>query len=312
MSGGDTGGGKGPADAEEPGGAGRPQGAGGPGGGGLAVESGAGRRGKGARGDGARGDGAAAAARAFDALYVGCAPELTRQVRLLTGDGAQAARSVQYAFHTAWEHWPEVARDRDPQGWVRAAAYEHALSPWRRLRLRPGRGSGAGADTGAAAGEERALLTGLLALPPAYRRAVMLYDGLGLDLPETAAEVEASTPATAGRVTHGRAALARSLPELAGLDPERQGELLNVRLRRLREAQPADVPEPGEVRRLSERRTAGWGWRTAALVAALVVGVVLTVLLTPDYTRTGSVEQPPWEEPATTRIVLTGEADPGP
>lgn len=45
---------------------------------------------------------------------------------------------MERAFQLAWHRWPEVAVDRDPAGWVRATAYEYALSP----------GTGSAPDTG--------------------------------------------------------------------------------------------------------------------------------------------------------------------
>ncbi|MFI2643101.1 sigma factor-like helix-turn-helix DNA-binding protein [Streptomyces sp. NPDC018610] len=148
-------------------------------------------------------------AQAFDALYAFCAPALVRQAYLLTGRHERARAAVEAAFHMAWQRWPEVAHDRDPAGWVRAAAYECALSPWHRLRRRD-RLPDPPPDPA-----DRALQDALLRLPPSYRRTLVLYDGVGLDLPETAAETEASTPAAANRLMHAREAVAADLPELA-------------------------------------------------------------------------------------------------
>lgn len=66
---------------------------------------------------------------AFDALYAYCAPTLVQQTYLLTGQHRLAREAVEQAFQLAWQRWPEVAVDRDPAGWVRAAAHEYALSP---------------------------------------------------------------------------------------------------------------------------------------------------------------------------------------
>ncbi|NEE31588.1 DNA-directed RNA polymerase sigma-70 factor, partial [Streptomyces sp. SID7982] len=114
---------------------------------------------------------------------------------------------VERAFELAWQRWPEVAVDRDPAGWVRAAAYEYAMSPWHRLRRTHRHPDAPPTEPG-----KRALFDALLDLPPAYRRTLLLYDGVGLDLPETAAETEASTPAAAGRLMTARAAVAERLP----------------------------------------------------------------------------------------------------
>ncbi|MYR46909.1 sigma-70 family RNA polymerase sigma factor, partial [Streptomyces sp. SID5910] len=141
-------------------------------------------------------------AQAFDALYEFGAPALVRQTYLLTGRRELARESVERAFQLAWEHWPEVARDRDPVGWVRATAYEYALSPWHRFRRRHRQPEPPPADPA-----DRTLLNALLTLPPPHRRTLVLYDGVGLDLPETAAETEASTPAAAGRLMRAREAV---------------------------------------------------------------------------------------------------------
>ncbi|MEU3883378.1 helix-turn-helix domain-containing protein, partial [Streptomyces californicus] len=119
---------------------------------------------------------------AFDELYARTAPGLVRQTYLLTGRRALALESVERAFQLAWHRWPEVAVDRDPAGWVRAAAYEFAMSPWHRMRRTHRHPDAPPTEPG-----RRALFDALLDLPPAYRRTLLLYDGVGLDLPETAA-----------------------------------------------------------------------------------------------------------------------------
>ncbi|WP_447197990.1 RNA polymerase sigma factor [Streptomyces hebeiensis] len=231
--------------------------------------------------------------RAFDALYARNAPALLHQAYLLTGLRGLSQESVEHAFRLAWERWPEVATDRDPAGWVRAAAHEYALSPWHRMRRlreeddvadrkpdRAGRKARKrreeqpvepARDEGPA---DRALREALLDLPPAYRRAVLLYDGLGLDLPETAAETEASTAATASRLTHARAALAERLPELA--DPA----LLHARLGALtRAAAPAAIPQPRKVRTACEQRARRLT-RSAVAFTVLIIGATSFTLAT--------------------------------
>lgn len=68
----------------------------------------------------------------FDALYGAHAGPLIQQTLVLTGRARLARRAVQRAFRTAWQRWPEVAAAPDPVGWVRAAAHDYALAPWRR------------------------------------------------------------------------------------------------------------------------------------------------------------------------------------
>lgn len=209
---------------------------------------------------------------AFDALYAYAAPSLVRQAYLLTGRRSLSQESVERAFHLAWQRWPEVAVDRDPAGWVRAAAYEYAMSPWHRIR-RTGKPSGPppGEHEGPGA---RELRQALLDLPASYRRALLLYDGLGLDLPETAAETEASTPAVANRLMNAREALAKRLPELT------DAELLHERLGALtRAVTPPSILPARTVRNGCERRARFWT-RTAIAFTALIVGATGFTLAT--------------------------------
>ncbi|WP_189715427.1 helix-turn-helix domain-containing protein [Streptomyces chryseus] len=217
-------------------------------------------------------------AQAFDALYGHCATALLSQTFLLTGNRTLARESVEYAFRLAWERWPAVATDRDPAGWVRAAAYEYALSPWHRLRRVRRRQERPPADR-----DRRVLLQALLALPPAHRRTLLLYEGLGLDLPDTAAETEASTPATANRLLHARAAIAHRLPEFAGAGtPAEQSALLRDRLGHLAEmvtAPPVKLPPARAVRAGSERRNRFWT-RAALFFTAVIVSATGFTLVT--------------------------------
>ncbi|MFF4244090.1 sigma factor-like helix-turn-helix DNA-binding protein [Streptomyces sp. NPDC001822] len=222
---------------------------------------------------------------AFDSLYDLTAPGLTRQMYLLTGRRLLSREAVEHAFRIAWQRWPEVARDRDPAGWARAAAYEYAMSPWHRARR-----THRHPDTLPDEPGRKALLAALLALPPSYRRTLLLHDGVGLGLPETAAETEASTPAAANRLLNARAALAESVPELAGPtgDPGGRTALFQERLGALALAE--DVPEPPSapsVRRGSERVAELWT-RAAMCFGALLIGATGFTL----HTAPTQYEQP--------------------
>ncbi|MFI9798749.1 helix-turn-helix domain-containing protein [Streptomyces sp. NPDC052302] len=236
-----------------------------------------------AEGDGLDGDAAAAAAdpagrtgrpltpaQAFDALYAFCAPALVRQTYLLTGRRELARESVERAFEIAWQRWPEVARDPDPAGWVRATAYDFALSPWHRFRPRYRHPEPPPADTA-----DRLLLDVLLGLTPSQRRTLLLYDGVGLDLPETAAETEATTPAAANRILHARAAVATRMPTLS--DPDD----LHRRLAELASAERLRASAAPAVREGGERRARFWTRAAIAFTVALIGTTALTLRTAP-------------------------------
>ncbi|MGN9759345.1 helix-turn-helix domain-containing protein [Streptomyces sp. SD31] len=233
-------------------------------------------------------------AQAFDALYAFCAPALVRQTYLLTGRRELARESVEWAFQLAWQRWPEVARDPDPAGWVRATAYDCALSPWHRFRPRYRHPEPPPPDA-----SDRALLDVLLELPAPQRRTLLLYDGVGLDLPETAAETEASTPATANRLLHARAAVAARLPGLS--DPVE----LNRRLAELASAERLRAAKPMTVREGSERRARFWTRAAIAFTVALIGTTALTL-------RTAPTQYEPPVPPGQTVLGVPPKVAPGP
>ncbi|MEV7000197.1 helix-turn-helix domain-containing protein [Streptomyces sp. NPDC093982] len=233
-------------------------------------------------------------AQAFDALYAFCAPALVRQTYLLTGRRELARESVERAFELAWQRWPEVACDPDPAGWVRATAYDFALSPWHRFRPRYRHPEPPPSDA-----SDRALLNVLLELTPPQRRALLLYDGVGLDLPETAAETEATTPATANRLLNARAAVAARLPDLS--DPTE----LHHRLVELASTERLRAAKPAVVRDGSERRARFWTRAAIAFTVALIGTTALTV-------RTAPTQYEPPVPPGETVLGVPPRVAPGP
>ncbi|MFI8262724.1 MULTISPECIES: helix-turn-helix domain-containing protein [unclassified Streptomyces] len=212
----------------------------------------------------------------FDALYRYSAPALARQAYLLTGRRRLAEEAVERAFQQAWVRWPEVAADPDPVGWVRAAVYEYALSPWhgfRRAHKHP--------DKAPAAPADRILMDAMLALPPAHRRTVLLYDGVGLDLPDTAAETEASTPTAGNRLLRAHDALADRIPELAAAPPEKQSAVLRERLGAVTPAVPLEPRPAATVRMAAEYRATRWTRAFLGLTAVIAVATAYTTATAP-------------------------------
>ncbi|GAA2130541.1 hypothetical protein GCM10009760_03210 [Kitasatospora kazusensis] len=225
---------------------------------------------------------APAPADVFRELCATAHTRLVQQTYLLTGGRRRATRCVRRALAAASRRRREVSALADPEAWVRAYAFEAALSPWRpggprrahRLQLpRPRIGTGPTDRR-----RDRALLKALRRLPRPQRRALVLHDGLGLSAAEVAVEVESSTAAAEGRVRAARAALARSVPDLVGPDPQAPGfgEGLSALLHRAAVAAcpaPRD-PRPGLVRVTGRLRpglvTGAAGLLTLAMGAAVV------------------------------------------
>lgn len=244
----------------------------------------------------------APAAHAFDALFTRHADALSRQAYLLTGRPELARRAVKRGFQLAWQRWPDVAVDPDPAGWVRAATHEYALTPWHRLVpwLRTDRAPRRLPRSVTAA--DHALLEAVLDLPAAYRRTLLLHDGAGVGLHETAAETEASTPATAGRLTHARERIAARLPKLglAGQPPAEQGDLLRARLTglmaELTAEQDSGASAARRVRAGGERRARRTTRAVLALTGLLALLTLSVGISAPDHYA------PPHKQPPTSAM----------
>lgn len=217
------------------------------------------------------------AAAAFDLLHERHAPALVRQTFLLCGGGRLARRSVAHAFRLAWRRWPRVALDPDPAGWVRTEAYRHALAPSRRLR--PVRAVRRVRAMRHVPPGDRELLDALLRLPCAYHSALLLHDGLGLSLRETAAEVEATLGATNGRLRHARTELAARLPELREVPAAALPGVVALLVGQLAAPQPVSLPPARKVRRSGEIRA--WCATAAALGLPAAVAALVLALTAP-------------------------------
>lgn len=213
--------------------------------------------------------GASSAEDGFDALYADIARGLVHQTYLLTGQRRLAFESVEWAFHHAWEHWPEVAADPDPVVWLRTAAYDYALSPWHRLR--PSRKN---PDLPVTDATHQALLD----LAPPHRRALLLCDGLGFSLDHAAREMQSSTPAATSRLLNARTHIAQRLPGPDDPSAVRQ------RLHALTDAVSiATVPHARSVRTSSEERTRLQTRTVFAAIGTLLFTIAVAMILTPGH-----------------------------
>ncbi|MFL6001309.1 MAG: hypothetical protein ACJ72P_00720 [Nocardioides sp.] len=101
----------------------------------------------------------------FDAFYKDARSRLLLQTYALTGDLPAARSAVRDSFIVAWHHWPRIARQDDPEAWIRPHAWSqaqrrHTARIWHRDRsLDP---------------EVRATLEALGKLPLAQRKTLLL------------------------------------------------------------------------------------------------------------------------------------------
>ncbi|MFD8593693.1 LuxR C-terminal-related transcriptional regulator [Kitasatospora sp. NPDC059646] len=246
---------------------------------------------------------------------------LVQQTFLLTGHRHRAAHCVHLALGAAGRRWDEVAAAPDPEGRVRSAAFDLALSPWhrdgprrtgalyRRRRIKVAEQTDPEPPERLTP-HDRALLKALQRLSRPRRRALVLHDTLGLPVERVALEAESSRAAAEARVRSARESLAREVPSLVGADPdaagfgERLGELLH---RAAVHGCPGPrLPSPALLVADSRLHT---GLPTGA-AAALTVGVAVAVATTLFGVGPAELVRP--EVPEATACTGTGSGSAGP
>jgi RNA polymerase sigma-70 factor (ECF subfamily) len=130
------------------------------------------------------------AEKAYDAFFQASWARLQGQAFILTGSQEQAQDLTQEALLRAWTHWDRIAGYEDPEGWTRRVLHNLCIASWRRSQLRRVTGP---RDVGVTVDmpEDHVLLAeAMRGLPGAQARALLLHDGLGMTVAETARELD--------------------------------------------------------------------------------------------------------------------------
>jgi RNA polymerase sigma-70 factor, ECF subfamily len=156
----------------------------------------------------------------FTDFYSASFRRIVGQLYAMTGDHAEAQDAVQEAFVRAWAHRARLdAGQGSPEAWVRATAWNIAVSRWHRARA--GRRllrSQSPPVADAPSPDHVALIDALRRLPAEQRRAIVLYHLCDLSVAEVAAETGAPIGTVKARLARGRAALAPYLRQAAETD----------------------------------------------------------------------------------------------
>jgi len=137
---------------------------------------------------------------------------LVVQLNAHTGSLVEAQDAVQEAFCRAWPRWQTISAYDDPVGWVRRVAWNIATSRWRRTRTALAFGRRHRAEVVPEPCPDQVDLVAALAkLPPAQRRAVILFYLAGLSVAEIAFDCEVAEGTVKSWLHRGRTALAGHL-----------------------------------------------------------------------------------------------------
>ena len=155
---------------------------------------------------------------AYTAFVLSRQDHLRRVAYAVCGDWHDADDLLQTALTKLYVAWSRVAKDGNPEAYVRRIIVHTNIDDHRRRQRRVQSVSlEAGADV---AGRERlgseehaALLEALHGLPEMQRKVVVLRHWLGLDVRETARELDIAEGTVKSHSSRGLAALHRTLGE---------------------------------------------------------------------------------------------------
>jgi RNA polymerase sigma-70 factor (ECF subfamily) len=126
---------------------------------------------------------------AYDAFYTGSWGRLFGQACVLTGDRETAQDLTQEALLRAWRRWDRIAGFEDPEGWTRRVLHNLCIESWRRNRTRMAHRPVEAPPSPDVPVHHHQLAQAMRDLPGDQARALLLHDGLGMTVPETAAEL---------------------------------------------------------------------------------------------------------------------------
>lgn len=126
---------------------------------------------------------------AFDAFYSASWGRLFSQAYVLTGDRETAQDLTQEALLRAWRRWDRITGYEDPEGWTRRVLHNLCIESWRRSRTRSAHRAVEAPTTPDIPVHHHQLAQAMRDLPGEQARALLLHDGLGMTVRETADEL---------------------------------------------------------------------------------------------------------------------------
>ncbi len=127
---------------------------------------------------------------AYDAFFTASWARLQGQAYVLTGNRELAQDLTQEALLRAWTHWNRIAGYDNPERWTRRVLHNLCIQSWRKSQVRRF-GNPPEIPTTPEMAEDHVLLAKAMRLLPGEQaRALLLHDGLGLTVAETAHELD--------------------------------------------------------------------------------------------------------------------------
>lgn len=157
----------------------------------------------------------------FDAFYRSSSRRLYGQAYVLTGSREMAQRLTHEAFLRAWRHWRKIADYESPEAWTRRVLHNLCIDSWRKSRSRAHRTTDPIPASIEIPTNHLQLAETMRSLPGDQARALLLHDGLGMSIAETARDLGVPDATVTSWLTRSRRIVAAKLEQS---DPFTGGE----------------------------------------------------------------------------------------
>lgn len=157
----------------------------------------------------------------FDAFYRSCSRRLYGQAYVLTGSREMAEDLTHEAFLRAWKHWQRIAEYEGPEAWTRRVLHNLCIDSWRKSRPRVLKFLDPLPSSFEIPTHHLQLAEAMRSLPGVQARAMLLHDGLGMSIAETADDLGVPEGTVTSWLTRSRKVVAARLeqpdPSLGGV-----------------------------------------------------------------------------------------------
>jgi RNA polymerase sigma-70 factor (ECF subfamily) len=155
----------------------------------------------------------------FDSFFDASWRRLQGQAYVLTGSREVAQDLTQEALIRTWRNWDSVSTMENPEAWTRKVLQNLCIESWRKSRRR-----NPNADVQAYAeipDSHAEIAQAMRSLPGIQAKALLLHDGLGMTVPEVAAELDVPEGTVKSWLSRSRKVVAERLGQF-DRDPTRR------------------------------------------------------------------------------------------
>ena len=157
----------------------------------------------------------------FDSFFKLCAGRLYGQAYVLTGSREAAQDLTQEALIRTWKRWHQVSGFEDPEAWTRRVLHNLCIDSWRKESARRRDPLKVVVPTVEIPEHHLQLAEAMRSLPGSHARALLLHDGLGMTISETAQDIGVPEGTVTSWLSRSRRVVAKNLQKPDSESPRR-------------------------------------------------------------------------------------------